>query len=668
MKRPSSRPSNPLGMHRVNPSLRLSALALLVLLGACSGGSNSPTTGTAPAPASPTAPARGCEGSCVNADSRLSVADVEIVLARAIAEARRRSAAATIAVTDRVGNVLAVYRMRDASATVKVSSTRGVQGGLESLSVPSELAAISKAVTGAFLSSEGNAFSTRTAGQIVQEHFLPREFGAPSGPLYGVQFSQLLCSDLNVVPAPVLQILGVAGNRTVGPKPAPLGLSADPGGFPLYKGGTVVGGIGVSADPLYSIDLDIFDRDNDLDEAIAMAGTFGFGAPVDRRGEAITADGRSFRFSDIEYSQLQSNPEQAPAFGSLTAADGSLIAAFGFTAATISAGTAFTTAASGYVADTADYPGLDAFVLVDPAGQPRFRPRAGTDGAGALTAAESRAIVSEALRLANRMRAQIRQPASTPVRVTISVVDSRGEVLALARTRDAPIFGTDVSLQKARTATFFSGNFAASELEALSRPTLPIRDYVRDARSFFGRPTFLGDGALAISPRAFGNVARPYFPDGIVGAPRGPFSTPFERWSPFAVGLQLDLLLPDLGEILAGYAASDLGRIATAIGDGCTGNPRLKNGIQIFPGGVPIYRGNQLIGAVGVSGDGIDQDDMISFLGLANAGRALGTGFGNAPQAIRADQLTPNGVRLRYVQCPQAPFIDSTEQNACAGI
>ena len=36
-------------------------------------------------------------------------------------------------------------------------------------------AAIAKAVTGAYLSSEGNAFSTRTASQIVQEHFNPRE-------------------------------------------------------------------------------------------------------------------------------------------------------------------------------------------------------------------------------------------------------------------------------------------------------------------------------------------------------------------------------------------------------------------------------------------------------------------------------------------------------------
>jgi len=83
---------------------------------------------------------------------------------------------------------------------------------------------------------------------------------------------------------------------------------------------------------------------------------------------------------------------------------------------------------------------------------------------------------------------------------------------------------------------------------------------------------------------------------------------------------------------------------------------------------VPIYRGNQLIGGIGVSGDGIEQDDMVSFLGLHNAGVALGGAIGNAPPAIRADQLDVRGVNLRYIQCPQAPFLDSDEQNACAGL
>ena len=86
------------------------------------------------------------------------------------------------------------------------------------------------------------------------------------------------------------------------------------------------------------------------------------------------------------------------------------------------------------------------------------------------------------------------------------------------------------------------------------------------------------------------------------------------------------------------------------------------------PGGVPIYRGGTLVGAVGVSGDGIDQDDMISFLGLFNGGARV-SGIGEAPTGIRSDQvviqINGNSVRLRYVNCPFAPFLDTTDQNVC---
>ena len=43
--------------------------------------------------------------------------------------------------------------------------------------------------------------------------------------------------------------------------------------------------------------------------------------------------------------------------------------------------------------------------------------------------------------------------------------------------------------------------------------------------------------------------------------------------------------------------------------------PRLPNGITIFPGGFPLYRNGVLVGAIGVSGDGVDQDDLISISG-----------------------------------------------------
>ena len=101
----------------------------------------------------------------------------------------------------------------------------------------------------------------------------------------------------------------------------------------------------------------------------------------------------------------------------------------------------------------------------------------------------------------------------------------------------------------------------------------------------------------------------------------------------------------------------------------CSTLPAAANGIQIFPGSVPIYRGSTLVGAIGVSGDGIDQDDMVAFLGLANAGAALGTGIAHAPAAQRADQIPGlSGGQLRYVNCPIAPFLDSTATNVCNGI
>ena len=280
----------------------------------------------------------GCGGACeTGSPTALTVADVRQVIAQAAAEAGAQGAKATIAVVDRVGNVLAVFRMNGALATFTITSGRGVTGGLEGLNIlPSELAAISKAVTGAYLSSEGNAFSTRTASQIIQQNFNPGEANQPSGPLSGVQFSQLSCSDIN----------RQATAGTIGPKRAPLGLAADPGGLPLYKNGTVVGGIGIMADGIYTVDLDIIDSDTDVDELIAVAGTFGFAAPADRRANQITVDGRTLRYVDSE--SLASNPAMAPPFAAFNGIAGALVDVPGYGGNPIVAGVAFGTPASGY--------------------------------------------------------------------------------------------------------------------------------------------------------------------------------------------------------------------------------------------------------------------------------------------------------------------------------
>jgi len=581
-------------------------------------------------------------------------------------------------VVDRVGNVLAVFRMNGAAATVTaISPGNAVDGGLEGVNIlPDSTAAITKAVTGAYLSTEGNAFSTRTASQIVQDHFNPMDNQQAGGPLFGVQFSQLPCSDL------LARYSG--GVPDAGPHRSPLGLAADPGGFPLYKSGTPVGGVGVISDATYSFDPDISGKDNDDDELIALAAANGLAAPDDRRADRVAVDGRVLRFSDGIPGELLADPNAAPTFASINNVAGTLQAVPGYVAATTSAGTAFGQAASGIRPDVLDYPGLDAFVLVDNANGERYRPLAGTDGAGALSAAEVQAILAQALSVANRSRAQIRQPAGSQARVSISVVDSNGVILGVVRTRDAPMFGIDVSLQKARTATFFSSASAAAALNGVPPATYlngglvvlrkePLSQYVTAVRSFLGLPNALADGAIAFSDRSGGNLSRPFYPDGVTGNPEGPFSKPQGEWSPFSTGLQLDLVYNAIVQhvgFVSNLVAGDVPANCTGV-DGFDNNfglsgvlPQLANGTQIFPGSVPIYRGTQLIGGIGVSGDGVDQDDMIAFLGVHEAAQQGGS-FSNAAPNIRADTLVPQGTRLRYVNCPVTPYINSDEQNVC---
>jgi uncharacterized protein GlcG (DUF336 family) len=631
----------------------------------------------------------------------LTSAQVQQVIANAAQEAQARGIGATIAVVDRVGNVLAVWQTNNADRTLRVPDAFGgaqFNTGLQGLTLDATLnaarfAAIAKAVTGAYLSSGGNAFSTRTASQIVQEHFPPSAVavGLESGPLYGVQFSSLPCSDLVARFNPGGGSLyrttagaDVVSPGLIGPKRTPLGLSADPGGFPLYINGVMVGGVGVITDGLYGIDREIRDVDRDNDEAVAIAATRGFEAPANIRAERITVDGTTLRYTDIEVSQIQASGP-APAFTTINGT----IGAFQDTPAYFTAaggarpGTAYGTEASGIRASTAaEFSNRDAFVLTDGNGNNRFPIRGGTEGnAQALTAAETRAILEEAFLVMSAARAQIRQPLDSRAEVSLSVVDTNGAVLGVVRSPDAPIFGIDVSLQKARTAMFFSAPFAAqqllgvpgrtSQLAFLGLNTVTrgnrVAQYVPATRTFVNDPNFF-TGQIAFSNRAIGNLARPYFPDGEIGRPNGPLSPDIRGFNPFSVGIQSDLIVENVVQhVLAGLGAGP------DTPSQCTDLPNrnlLANGIQIFPGSVPIYRGNQLVGAIGISGDGIDQDDMISFLGTHNAGVRLG-GFGNAPVPIRSDQLVvrlPNAdVRLRYVGCPFAPFIGSNDQNVCQG-
>src|SRR5262249_1113707 len=196
-----------------------------------------------------------------------------------------------------------------------------------------------------------------------------------------------------------------------------------------------------------------------------------------------------------------------------------------------------------------------------------------------------------------------------------------------ARTRDAPVFGTDVSLQKARTAAFFSSAQAAVAINALPDAVYlngdltvlrnePLGQYVTAARAFTGLPIMLGHGQTAIAAWRVGNLERVFYPDGVDGNPAGPFAKPMSQWSVFSTGMQLDLAY----NAIVHHVGFVLGLVPD-VANNCTGDTGLSggfttsapiaglaNGLQIFPGSAPVYRDRQLVGAVGVSGDGVDQD------------------------------------------------------------
>ena len=525
----------------------------------------------------------------------LTTSDVQTIIAQAVSAAASINRAVTVAVTDREGNVLGVFKMTGAPATTQFRGggpgptqvpnpiTGFVPVGLDGTVVPASLAAISKAGTAALFSTHGNAFSARTAGFIIQEHFPPGVDFRSGGPLYGVQFSSLPCSDIKM---PGL----------------PLGLSGDPGSGPIYKNGEAVGGVGIEGDGVYSVDRDPSDFDQPFEEVIAVSAARGFDAPQLIRGDNILVDGIRLAYLDV----TSAPAPPTIAFGSLPGIVDPLYPIRG------AQPSEFTPAVVGGIAGEVDT---------------RFFPfiASPTVTANSLTAADVNTIISHAAQQANITRAAIRQPLGSNARVTIAVVDTNGVVLGVFRQQDAPVFGFDVSVQKARTAAFYSSATAGALLRGAGFGSYVDRALADGLKL---------DGSVAFTDRAGGFLHRPFFPDGINNSSAGPFSRELNEWSVFNVGLQLDLIKTNLQTVLSGGAAP------------CTSIPSLPNGIQIFPGSMPLYKNGVLVGAVGISGDGVDQDDLITAGG--------GAGF-LPPVAIRSDQVFVRGVRLPFLKFPRSP-------------
>src|SRR5262249_10889614 len=313
--------------------------------------------------------------------------------------------------------------------------------------------------------------TTRTASFIVQEHFPPGIDFTPGGPLFGVQFSQLLCSDVN----PAL----------------PLGLSADPGGVPLYKNGHLAGGVGVEGDGKYGAAQNPGSNDQPVEELVAVAATRGFEAPVDIQGDKIIVNGIRFPFVNTPMPPALSGPTPISSGTFLSPVIGAPPSKFQMTT----------------------FGGIPVRVSTN------FFP---ARGGSILTKAEVEQILLQALQQAIITRAAIRMPLDSPAQVNVSVVDVDGSILGIASNADAPIFGFDVSAQKARTCTFYSSPAAATLLRAAEAGK--FNKYVNAAAA----DGLKLDGSVAFTDRAGGFLSRPFFPDGLDGTANGPFSKPID--------------------------------------------------------------------------------------------------------------------------------------------
>src|SRR3989441_554995 len=209
-----------------------------------------------------------------------------------------------------------------------------------------------------------------------------------------------------------------------------------------------------------------------------------------------------------------------------------------------------------------------------------------------LTQAEVTDIVSQAVAQALKTRAAIRLPMGISTRMVIAVSDLQGTTRGLFRMPDSTIFSIDVAVAKARNVVYFSGfGRVPGDL-----PGVPVGTAVTNRTISFG--------------------AQPLYPPGIDGTSPGPF---------------FQLFVND---------------VATACQQGSQTPDQHQSGIVFFPGSMPLYRNGQLVGGLGVSGDGVEQDDLVAAAGA--------TGLA-PPLDIRADQIIIRDARLPFLKFPRNP-------------
>ena len=242
---------------------------------------------------------------------------------------------------------------------------------------------------------------------------------------------------------------------------------------------------------------------------------------------------------------------------------------------------------------------------------------------GSLTAADVTGIINRGITEANRVRSAIRLPLDNTAKMMLAVTDKAGNLLGLYRMTDATFFSIDVAVAKARNVSYYADPTKLQPVDQL--PGVPP--------------------GTALTNRTFRYLAEPRFPEAIDINPSGPFSILNE------VGIRGSLDKPASSfQTVQGFNAFNP---QTNFHD--VTNFKNHNGIVFFPGSAPLYKDvtgtgrKVLVGGLGISGDGVDQDDDVTYQSAV--------GFTPPPNVARADEVFVRGVRLPYQKFNRQPHV-----------
>ncbi len=247
---------------------------------------------------------------------------------------------------------------------------------------------------------------------------------------------------------------------------------------------------------------------------------------------------------------------------------------------------------------------------------------------GNLTTADVQSIVARGIAEANQVRAQIRLPFNSTAKMVFAVSDLNGNIIGLYRMPDATYFSLGVAVAKARNLAYIDNPSQIQPIDKIK-----------------GVPA-----GTALTARTLRFISLPHYPEGIDTNPAGPGSILTDGGvTKFATNLGPPLPAKAYQSI-QGYNDFNPN---TNFHDPY--NKANQNGVVLFPGASPLYQyanptGNakNLVGALGVSGDGVFQDDDVT----AEAALAF-----SPPTAKRADMVKLRNVRLPFFKFNRNPHV-----------